>query len=106
MQTGLSGADLYYWFVADFGNTYNLDGYFSFYVYVNDVRVLGSVVSLSVQIFFARRLFVLSENRSAWLCVIICLVSFHCPQKLQTDLTILLIALHCRHISGIRSLYS
>ena len=72
MQTGLSGADLYYWFASGFGNTGNLTAPFASFV---DVQIMGSVVCLIVQFFFVYRIFVLSETRSWWLCVIICLVN-------------------------------
>ena len=72
VQTGLSGADLYYWFVSGFGNTGHLTAPFASFV---DVQMMGSVVSLSVQFFFVYRIFVLSEKKSWWLCVIICLVT-------------------------------
>ena len=76
VQTALSGADLYHWFAAGFGNlSYLISAYLSFF----DVPIMGSMVSLSVQFYFAYRIFVLGAKRSWWLCVIICLVSL--PQK-------------------------
>ena len=72
VQTALSGVDLYHWFAAGFGN---FDALLSQSFIDFDVPILGSVVSLSVQFFFAYRIFVLSEKRSWWLCVIICLVN-------------------------------
>ena len=75
VQTALSGVDLYHWFAASFGN---FDALFSDPFILVDVPVLGSAVSLTVQFFFAYRILVLSEKRSWWLCVIICLVNlFH-----------------------------
>jgi hypothetical protein len=81
VQTVLSGADLYYWFVAspaepqgDFGLFPVVTPFASFF----DLQILGSVVGLSVQLFFVYRIRVLSrlsEKRSRWLCVIICLVT-------------------------------
>ena len=72
VQTILSGADLYNWFAVGFGNVEALVRPSFNYV---DVPILASVVSLSVQVFFAYRIFVLSKKRSWWLCVIICLVN-------------------------------
>jgi hypothetical protein len=72
VQTGLSGADLFYWFAAGFQNTRHLTAPFASFV---DVPMMGSVVSLSVQFFFVYRIFVLSEKRSWRLCAIICLVT-------------------------------
>jgi len=71
LQTALSGADLYYWFAAGFGDVARLNTpYISFF----DVPILGSVVSLCVQFFFVYRIWVLSKKRWWWLCIIICLV--------------------------------
>ncbi|KAF8486820.1 hypothetical protein DFH94DRAFT_849361 [Russula ochroleuca] len=72
VQTALSGADIYYWFAAGFGNEVQLVRSFASFF---DLQILGSVVSLSVQFFFVYRIWVLSEKRSRWLCIIICLVT-------------------------------
>jgi hypothetical protein len=40
-----------------------------------DVPILGSVVSLTVQVFFAYRIWVLGEKESWWLSLVICSVS-------------------------------
>jgi hypothetical protein len=74
VQTVLSGADLYYWFAAGFGETQFVTPFASFF----DLQIIGSVVSLSVQLFFVYRIRVLSrlcEKRSRWLCIVICLVT-------------------------------
>ena len=72
VQTVLSGTDLYYWFASGFGDIYQLTTPFASFI---DLPMMGSVVALSVQFFFAHRIFKLSEKRSGWLCVIICLVT-------------------------------
>ena len=71
VQTALSGADLYYWFAAGFGKFDHLISPFASFF---DLPIMGSVVSLSVQCFFVYRIRVLSEKRSRWLYVTICLV--------------------------------
>ena len=72
VQTAFTGVDIYNWFAAGFGNIEDLlSKSFNFL----DVPILGSVVSLSVQFFFAYRILVLGKKRSWWLCVIICLVN-------------------------------
>ena len=71
VQTALSGADLYYWFAAGFGNIDHLSPFASFI----DLPIMGSMVSLIVQFFFVHRIRVLSENRSWWLCLTIRLVT-------------------------------
>jgi len=97
LQTALSGADLYYWFAAGFGNIEQLT---SPYASPFDVPIMGSLVSLIVQFFFVYRIWLLSEKRSWWLCAIICLVTL--PLKSQNDFIILPVALHCRHVRGVR----
>jgi hypothetical protein len=73
LQTALSGADLYYWFVSGFGD---MDHLHSPYLSPFDVPIIGSAISLTVQFFFAYRVWVLSAKKSWWLCVIICIVSW------------------------------
>jgi hypothetical protein len=68
----MSGADLYYWFVSGFGNMHHLN---SPYLAGIDVPIIGSMVSLMVQYFFAYRVWILSAKKSWWLCMIICVVS-------------------------------
>ncbi|KAF8486822.1 hypothetical protein DFH94DRAFT_700904 [Russula ochroleuca] len=75
VQMALSGADLYYWFSAGFDNGDQLVTPFASFF---DLQILGSVVSLCVQLFFVFRIRVLgrlSKKRSRWLCVTICLLS-------------------------------
>ncbi|KAH8988333.1 hypothetical protein EDB92DRAFT_2011456 [Lactarius akahatsu] len=71
VQTALTGVDLYYWFVAGFGNLDHLTVHLSGF----DVPIIGSVVSLTVQVFFVYRIWVLSERSSWFLCLTICLCS-------------------------------
>jgi hypothetical protein len=72
VQTALSGADLYYWFAVGFGKP---DHLFSSFLSFLDLPIMGSFVALIVQFFFVYRIWVLSEKRWWWLCVIVCLVS-------------------------------
>ncbi|KAH9035697.1 hypothetical protein EDB84DRAFT_1214657 [Lactarius hengduanensis] len=72
LQTALTGADLYYWFVSGFGNLEHLT---SPYASPFDVPIIGSIVSLIVQFFFVYRIWVLSGRTSWLLCLVICLVS-------------------------------
>ncbi|KAH9981991.1 hypothetical protein BJV77DRAFT_1045009 [Russula vinacea] len=74
VQTALSGADLFYWFASGYGNINHL---FSPFATPYDGPILESVVSAIVQFFYAYRIWVLSNKRSWWLCLIICLV-LHC----------------------------
>ena len=100
VQTVLSGADLYYWFISGFGETKFITPFASFF----DMQIVGSMVSLSVQLFFVYRIRVLSrlcEKRSRWLCIIICLVTS--SPKFQNDLFTLPAVLSYRNISGIHS---
>jgi hypothetical protein len=72
LQTALSGADLYYWFATGFGD---LNRVTSPYASAFDVPILGSIVSLSVQFFFAYRLWLLGNKENWWLSGAICVVS-------------------------------
>ncbi|KAI9435801.1 hypothetical protein H4582DRAFT_623109 [Lactarius indigo] len=72
LQTALSGADLYYWFVSGFGNMNHLT---SPYVSPFAVPIIGSIVSITVQLFFVYRVWVLSGRSSRFLCLIITLCS-------------------------------
>jgi hypothetical protein len=72
LQTALSGADVYYWFVSGYGNLNHLA---SPYAMPFDIPIIGAVVSLSVQFFFVYRIWVLSGKTSWFICLIICLVS-------------------------------
>ncbi|KAH9019671.1 hypothetical protein EDB85DRAFT_2153562 [Lactarius pseudohatsudake] len=67
IQTALTGADVYYWFVAGFGNVEHLGN--SYFAPV-DVIILTSVVSFIVQGYFCYRIWVLN-SRSSWICWII-----------------------------------
>ncbi|KAH9966362.1 hypothetical protein BGW80DRAFT_735194 [Lactifluus volemus] len=70
LQTSLSGANLYYWFVSGFGD---MDHLASPYLGSFNVLMLEPVVSLSVQFFFVYRIWVLSAKKQWWLCLTICL---------------------------------
>ncbi|KAH9068072.1 hypothetical protein EDB83DRAFT_2314878 [Lactarius deliciosus] len=72
LQTALTGADLYYWFVSGFGNLAHLT---SPYATPFDAPIIGAIVSLIVQLFFVYRIWVLSGRTSWLLCLVICLAS-------------------------------
>ncbi|KAH9077829.1 hypothetical protein EDB83DRAFT_2514545 [Lactarius deliciosus] len=66
-QTALTGADVYYWFVAGFGKVEHLrNPHFA----PVDVTILTTVVSFIVQGYFCYRIWVLN-SRSSWICWII-----------------------------------
>ncbi|KAI9445765.1 hypothetical protein BJY52DRAFT_1194050 [Lactarius psammicola] len=73
-STALSGADLYYWFVSGFGDMNHLA---SPYASSFDVTIIGSVVSLTVQFFFAYRLWLLGNKKYWCWCLsgVICVIS-------------------------------
>ncbi|KAF8498127.1 hypothetical protein F5888DRAFT_1692625 [Russula emetica] len=68
LQTALSGADVYYWFASGFSQEIRLD-----YPFASpfDVPIIGSIVSGTVQLFFAYRVWVLSDRKSWWYCIVI-----------------------------------
>ncbi len=72
LQTALSGGDVYYWFASGFGK---LDHLLDPYASAFDVPIMGSIISGTVQIFFAYRVWVLSDRKARWYCVTIVGVS-------------------------------
>lgn len=72
VQTALSGADVYYWFVSGFGDMNHLT---SPYISAIDVPIIGSIVSLAVQFYFSYRVWLLGNRKYWWLSVLICAVS-------------------------------
>jgi hypothetical protein len=72
VQTALNCADLFYWFASGYGDiTHLVSPSLSFF----DGPFIESMVALIVQIFYAYRIWVLSNKRSWWFCLLICLVS-------------------------------
>jgi hypothetical protein len=71
VQTVLTGVDLYLSFASGFGQIYHLTrpNMSAF-----DVPIIESMVSLTVQLFFAYRVWILSDKRSWWFCLAICVV--------------------------------
>ncbi|KAH9170138.1 hypothetical protein EDB89DRAFT_1814653, partial [Lactarius sanguifluus] len=53
IQTALTGADIYYWFVAGFGNVERLGNSHFFPV---DVPIIGTIISFIVQGYFCYRI--------------------------------------------------
>ena len=72
IQTAMSGADLYYRFASGFGDMSRLANP---YISAFEVPLIGAVVSVVVQYFFSYRVWVLSDKKSWWTCMIICAVS-------------------------------
>lgn len=72
VRTALYGADLYYKFVSGYGDISQLA---SSHISSIEGPILGSVVSLWVQLFFVYRIWMLGKKESWWLCILICLLS-------------------------------
>ncbi|KAH9952930.1 hypothetical protein BGW80DRAFT_564598 [Lactifluus volemus] len=72
VQTVLTGVDLYLSFASGFGHMYRLTrpNMSAF-----DVPIIESMVSLTVQLFFAYRVWILSDKKSWWFCLAICVCS-------------------------------
>ncbi len=69
-QTALTGADVYYWFIAGFGDLNRLrNSNFS----AIDSPTIDAFISLIVQGFFCYRIWTLNK-RMWWLCLIIAIV--------------------------------
>ncbi|KAH9062358.1 hypothetical protein EDB87DRAFT_296029 [Lactarius vividus] len=67
IQTALTGADIYYWFVVGFGNVERLGNSHFFPI---DVPIIGTIISFIVQGYFCYRIWVLNK-RTSWICWII-----------------------------------
>lgn len=68
----MSGADLYYWFASGFGQ---VDRLTHPHLSAFDVPIIEAVVAVTVQYFFAYRVWVLSDKKSWWIYLIISVVS-------------------------------
>ncbi|KAH9067954.1 hypothetical protein EDB87DRAFT_69423 [Lactarius vividus] len=67
VQTALTGADVYYWFIAGFGDRERLKS--SHYAPI-DIAITDAIISLIVQEYFCYRIWTLNR-RSSWFCLII-----------------------------------
>jgi hypothetical protein len=97
LQTALTGADIYYWFISGYGDMKHLTSPFAS---AFDVPIIESVVSLSVEVFFAYRIWVLSSassRRSGWFCLLICLVRGFPGQAFQESSFLVPFFLVVRH---------
>jgi len=88
VQTALTGADVYYWFVQGFGNLERLtEAHFA----PIDIPIIHAIVAPLVKGYFCYRILTLNK-RLLNLCIVIALVSVQCP--LYPNLTLLLGTLH------------
>ncbi|KAI9467407.1 hypothetical protein BJY52DRAFT_1182849 [Lactarius psammicola] len=73
VQTALTGADVYYWFVAGFGDVERLgNSHFS----PIDAATVTGITSLIVQGYFCYRIWILTNRRSSsWICWIIAIAA-------------------------------
>ena len=71
VQTGLTGADVYYRFMAGFGD---FEGLKKSRFSPIDTPTMDGFISLIVQVFFCYRIWTLNK-RLWWLCVVIAAVS-------------------------------
>ncbi|KAI9465773.1 hypothetical protein BJY52DRAFT_486109 [Lactarius psammicola] len=67
VQTALTGADVYYWFLAGFGDMERLKS--SHYAPI-DIAITDAIISLIVQEYFCYRIWTLNR-RSSWFCLTI-----------------------------------
>jgi hypothetical protein len=72
VQTALTGSDVYYWFIAGFGNVERL-GHSHFAPI--DIALVSAVIPLVVQGYFCYRIWVLKNKRFSFICWIIAVVS-------------------------------
>ena len=75
VQTALTGADVYYWFVQGFGNMERLtEAHFA----PIDIPIIHAIVAPLVKGYFCYRIWTLNK-RLLSLCIVIVLVSVQCP---------------------------
>ena len=95
-QTAFSCANLFYRFASGYGDMTRLVSIdLSFFG-----PIIDSVVALIVQIFYVYRIWVLSEKRSWWLCLLVCLVSWSrlgASLKHPSSVHLFLIVCHSRY---------
>ena len=72
VQTALTGSDVYYWFIAGFGDVERLSH--SHFAPI-DVALVSAVISLVVQEYFCYRIWVLKNKRFSCICWVIAVVS-------------------------------
>ncbi|KAI9433741.1 hypothetical protein H4582DRAFT_1819335, partial [Lactarius indigo] len=95
VQTALSGANLYYWFVVGFGNVEHLE---NFHFAPVDIPVLTAVISFIVQGYFCHRIWVLN-SRSSRICWVIAMVCIADCSRILQDSNVFLNAGHGDPIS-------
>jgi hypothetical protein len=71
VQTALTGADIYYWFMVGFGD---LEGLKKSRFSPIDIPTMDAFISLTVQVFFCYRIWTLSK-RLWWFCIVVVVVS-------------------------------
>jgi hypothetical protein len=71
VQTALTGADVYHWFIVGFGD---LEGLKKSQFSPIDAPTMDAFISLIVQVFFCYRIWTLSK-RLWWLCIVVIIVS-------------------------------
>ena len=79
VQTALTGADVYYWFIEGFGNIERLkDSHFT----PIDIPIFHGIMAFVVQGYFCYRIWTLNR-RSLKLCIVIALVRIKYPPFLN-----------------------
>lgn len=71
VQTALTGADVYYWFMAGFGD---FEGLNNLRFSPIDIPTMDAFISLIVQVFLCYRIWTLNK-RLWWLCTVMAVVS-------------------------------
>ncbi|KAI0253497.1 hypothetical protein BJV78DRAFT_1280833 [Lactifluus subvellereus] len=72
-QTALTGADVYYWFIAGFGEL-DASGLQNTRFSPIDIVIMDGLISLIIQLFFCYRIWILNK-RLLWFCVVIAVLS-------------------------------
>ena len=72
IQTALTGSDVYYWFIAGFGNVERLAH--SHFAPI-DLAIVGTIIELVVQGYFCYRIWVMKNKRFSFICWVVAVVS-------------------------------
>jgi hypothetical protein len=83
IQTAMTGADAYYWFVQGFGNMERLA---EAHLAPLDIPIIHAIVSPVVKGYFCYRIWTLNK-RLFYLCIVIALVSVQSPYPNPSLLT-------------------
>src|ERR1700761_8689217 len=85
IQTALTGSNVYYWFIAGFGN---VDRLLHSHFAPIDIAFISAVILLLVQGYFCYQIWVMNNKWLSWICWIIAIV---CIPTIPTFFSLLML---------------